>query len=210
MTKKFKEVLQESSLTRGWKLTQKHDYGCITAFRDKRDCGNGKEYTKAENMARNRNLLAKLRMRGRFGITKLKGIYIENYKSKNAKEKKEETFLAIDLDDSGILKDVLTELGEEFEQDSILFGEAGKNPVLIGTNHCPDAYPGYGVVEKLGKGLFGQKGEFYSRVNGRPFVFEGVVYGMTTKKYPSEMRGESICAKKHWSKLVNMMEEDDG
>ena len=94
MTDEIKQILQEeiqkrlmneSSLSRIYAHTRKHDFGTITAFRSARDCGNGEKYTKAENLKRNKSLLAKLRAKG-YGVNKIKGSYIENYVSKNAKE----------------------------------------------------------------------------------------------------------------------------
>lgn len=188
--KTYKEILAESSLTRVWEQSQKHDYGTISAYRSARDCGMGERYTRAENQRRNKVLLGALRSKG-YSVTKIKGIYIENYKSKNEREVKEESFLVVDIQDKGTLKSDLMALGEQFDQDSIVFGKAGKDAYLIGTNKCPDGYPGYHKEEKLGHGLFGRKGEFYSRVNGRPFVFteslDITTYGVA--KYPSELRG---------------------
>ena len=97
-------------------------------------------------------------------------------------------------------------MGEEFEQDSIIFGNAGKSGVLIGTNKCPDGYPGYGKKLPQGGAIFGEKGEFMSRVKGRPFIFadknikESIeTYGL--KKYPTELRGTVAISKLHWSEI---------
>lgn len=173
--KKFGEYLNESSLSRVWRQTQKHDSGTITAFRDARDCNNGDLYTRKEKEKQNAILRAKLLKKG-YGITKVKGTYIENYNTPNAKEVKEDSYLVVDLENSGNLKKDLIKLGSEFEQDSITYqnNETGKY-YLISTNKCPEGYPGsgkIGVEIKLGKSLFGKDGEFHSKVNGRPFVFE--------------------------------------
>lgn len=208
--KEIKQVIQEaivnklneSSLSRIWAQTRKHDFGLITAFRSARDCGTGEKYTKAENIKRNRSLLAKLRAKG-YGVTKIKGSYIENFGSPNAKEVGENSFLVVDIKDSGNLKKDLMALGEEFEQDSIIFGEAGGSGVLIGTNKCPDGYPGYRKEVSQGGAIFGKTGQFMSRVKGRPFVFaeslELTEYA--TPKYPSEFRGPVQQASIPWEDL---------
>jgi hypothetical protein len=194
--------LNESSLSRVWSQTKKHDFGTITAFRSARDCGNGEKYTKEENMKRNTSLLAKLRAKG-YGVTKIKGSYIENFGSPNAREVGENSFLVVDIKDSGNLKKDLMNLGEEFEQDSIIFGKAGESGVLIGTNMCPDGYPGYHKEVSQGGALFGKTGQFMSRVKGRPFVFsESLEFTeYAAPKFPSEFRGPVQQSNIPWEEL---------
>jgi len=173
----YSEFLHESSLSRVWKHARNHSVGTITAYRDARDCGDGKPYTKKENESRNVVLRAKL-LKLKYSITKIKGRYIENYGKPNARLVNEESFLVVDLNDGGRLLKDLMKLGEEFDQDSITFQEdATVGYYIISTNRCPNGYPGegkIGVKRRLGSGVFGKKGEFFSRVNGRPFVFEEV------------------------------------
>lgn len=194
--------LIESGLSRIHKAIKKHDYGIITAYRYAPECGTGEPYTYDQNQKRNSHLLAKLRARG-YGVTAIKGSYIENYGSTNAREVGENSFFVVDIQDSGSLRDDLLKLGEEFEQDSIIFGSAGETGSLIGTNNCPTGYPGYHNEVPQGGAVFGKTGEFMSRVKGRPFVFsesqELVEYGVA--KYPSELRGPVAMSKKHWSDL---------
>ena len=191
-----------SGLSRIHKAIKKHDYGIITAYRYAPECGTGEPYTYYQNQKRNAHLLAKLRARG-YGVTAIKGSYIENYGSANAREVGENSFFVVDIQDSGNLRDDLLKLGEEFEQDSIIFGSAGETGSLIGTNNCPTGYPGYHNEVPQGGAVFGKTGEFMSRVKGRPFVFsesqELVEYGVA--KYPSELRGPVAMSKKHWSDL---------
>ena len=169
---KFKNYLNESSLSRVWGHMQEHDSGTITAFRDARKCGDGKSYTKGENKARNKILLASL-LSKKFSVTKVKGSYIENYGSKNEKQVGEEVFLVVDINDTGNLKKTLKKLGEEYEQDSILFiPKGGKEGFLIGTNSCPDGFPGYGKIHKFSNPIFGQSGQMSTKVNGRPFILK--------------------------------------
>ena len=183
------KVLNESGLSRLYSYTLKHDYGTITAFRN--------SYTHRQNMQRNRSLLAKLRASG-YGVTGIKGSYIENYKSPNAVEVQEDSYFVVDLQDKKTLEQDLRNLGQFFEQDSILFGEAGSPSVLIGTSDRPGAYPGLGVVLTQGGAIFGKTGEFMSRVHGRPFVLEKAVIDYGLAKYPSELRGPVAESRLNW------------
>ena len=200
--KNFNTYLEESSLSRIWKHSREHDYGTITAFRFPPDCGNGKPYTRKENLQRNKSLLAKLRSKG-YGVTSIKGSYIENYGSSEAKEVGEASFFVADIQDKGNLKKDLLTLGEEFEQDSVIFGEASGAGILHGTNKCPKGYPGYGKKDKQGGAIFGKTGEFMSKVRGRPFVFSESLqiehYGVA--KYPTELRGSVKFARMDWKDI---------
>lgn len=202
MVKSILNFLNESSLSRIWNQTRKHDFGAITAFRYAEDCGSGRKYSKKENLQRNKSLLAKLRAKG-YGVTSIKGSYIENYGSSNAKEVGENSFLVIDLQDKKSLRKDLLALGKEFEQDSIIFGKANGDAILIGTNKCKDGYPGYRKEVKQGGAIFGKSGEFLSRVKGRPFIFsEDVkIKEPAVSKYPTELHGWVILSEKHWSEL---------
>ena len=166
--------INESSLSWVWRHVTEHDSGTISAFRYAADCGEGKVYSLSENKKRNSALKAKLLSMG-YGVTEINGVYIENYRSANERPVKEQSFLVIDLKDGGNLKKDLIKLGAAFDQDSITFSRPNGDYFLISTNTCPNGYPGHGrigVENKLGKPMFGKKGEFHSMVNGRPFVFE--------------------------------------
>ena len=107
----------------------------------------------------------------RSGVTAVKGSYIENFKSPAAVEVGEEVYLVVDLSDRNDLRKNLKSLGAEFDQDSILFVEkGGKTGELIGTNDSN--FPGFDNVIKLNNPIFGENGEFFTRVNGRPFVLK--------------------------------------
>ena len=108
-------------------------------------------------------------------------------------EVSERSFIVIDLKDKGTLRDDLIKFGLKYEQDSITYAKKDDSYYLISTNKCPNAYPGkgkLGVEKKIGKALFGEKGEIYSKVNGRPFVFkEAIGRSETIKDYhPTEIR----------------------
>jgi len=168
--------VNESSLTRVWKQSSKYDTGTISAYRYARDCNNGKKYTSSEKKKRNIVLKSKLLNMG-YSVTKINGVYIENYKSDNERRVKEESFLVVDVNDTGKLKKDLMALGEMFEQDSITYSKPSGEYYIISTNKCPNEYPGngkIGVELKLGKSMFGKKGEFFSTIKGRPFVFESI------------------------------------
>jgi len=193
--------LKESSLSRLHQKILEHDVGIITAYRDSRDCGNGEKYTKKENQARNKSLLSKLQNK-RYGVTSLKGSYIENYDSPEAKEVGEHVFFVEDMNDTGNLKRDLMKFGEEFEQDSILYIKDNIG-YLIGTNHCPNGYPGYGKIMTLKKHIFGKKGEFFSRVSGRPFVFfESKTEDFTLPQGYFGRMGCNVVSKKNWRDLI--------
>lgn len=172
--KSYKDILNESSLSRLWKHNEEHDCGALTAFRKAPNCGEGEPYTKKENNQRNKSLLAKLKSKG-YGVTKLHGKYPEGGKSVT-----EISYFVVDLDDNGNLKKDLRKLGEEFDQDSILFVPKGAikgdtKAYLIGTNHCDNNWLGYGKMEVFAKGRMGYDSPIYtSMVNGRPFIFEEI------------------------------------
>lgn len=165
MKTSFKNHLLESSLSRIQSKLENHAIGAITAFR-----GN---LTRNENLQRNKKLLAQL-LRHEFQVTTVKGSYIENYGSENAQEVGETSFVVVNPkegDDQGELEAVLVELGQEYDQDSILSVPFQGKAVLIGTGSGEDAWPSKGTKEPVGDAKFGVDGEFFSRVRGRPFKF---------------------------------------
>lgn len=200
LTNIAKTILKESSLTRIWKHVTEHDSGTITAFRYGSDCGEGQRHTTSENRQRNGQLKSKLLSMG-YGVTAINGVYIENYGTATARPVKEESFIVVDLKDTGNLKRDLIKLGNYFEQDSITYSKPNGEYYLISTNDCPHGYPGNGSVGKevrLGKPLFGKSGEFHSTVRGRPFVFEGINPNLSIlTDYPiTEIRSFIMNAKK--------------
>jgi len=207
MSGKYKEFLIETSLSRVLKHMAQHDTGTITAFRYATECGDGEPYTKKQNLQRNKSLIAKLRNL-RYNVTSIKGNYIENYGSKDPKnpprEVGENVFFVVDAEDKGNLFKDLTKLGEEFDQDSILFiPKGGKNSTLYGTNKC-DSDLGYHKKLVFSKRVLGQDGQFISRVNGRPFIFkEGnsvIEEHIAPQGYFGRLNSYTI-ATLHWSKL---------
>jgi len=201
------ENLKESSLSRIVSKFTNHDTGTITANRS--------EFTNKENKARNFSLKQKLLHLG-YGITEVEGGYIENFKTPDAVAVGEYTFFIEDLKDKGKLKQDLIELGENFDQDSIMYIPKVDSLVqdkkgilvsayIIGTKNNPDAYFQY-LKEyeqpflKIGKDDY----QYFSEVSDRPFSF--IDLETITKKEMvcpagtnSGRYGQSLGAKKHWN-----------
>lgn len=151
------------SLSRIFDHVNKYDTGMLTAFRN--------EFKRAENLKRNKKMLAQLLQLG-YSVTKVSGVFVENFQSEFAKKVKENSFFVADYKNTGKLKQDLIALGEEFDQDCILFvPKGGEGATLHGTSKRPDAYPKYGQVEKLGRIQVGDESEFFSKVGNRPFNF---------------------------------------
>ncbi len=165
----MKKMVQESGLSRVYDHIQEHDAGTITAYRGSN--------TRKINQAKNKHLMSKLKSAG-YGITAVKGAFIEGYGTPEANEVSEESFFVVDLKDSGTLRKTLIKLGEEFEQDSIIFiPKGGEGVELIGTSKTKGLDPSYGQSIKIGNTVMGKTGEMgFSRVGGRAFVFEHVLY----------------------------------
>jgi hypothetical protein len=162
MTKLSKNIINESSLNKAYQYSIKHDTGFINASR-----GN---LTRKINKSRNKALEASLASKG-YGITSVKGSYIENYEKKDAREVGEITFFVVDYRDRGNLKSNLVALGEKFNQDSVLFvKKGGEEAELVGTNDSKS--PGRGKIEKRKNIVYGKSGKIMTRVNGRPFIFK--------------------------------------
>ena len=170
---KFEEYINESSLSRIWKHSKNHDSGTISAFRYAKNCGEGDVYTTKQNKDRNAILKAKLLTKG-YSVTSIKGSYTENYGSDNEIDVNEESFFIVDINDTDELKKDLIKFGEMFEQDSITYANKKGDYYLIGTNKCPNSHPGYKKEVKEGKSIYGEKGKFFSKIGGRPFVFKNI------------------------------------
>lgn len=182
MKQSFRVHLSESSLSRIQDKLTKHAIGALTTFR-----GN---LTRRENLQRNRKLLAELRI-NKLQITKVMGNYIENYNPKLSDEEiqalppekrpnevGEEYFIAVNPtegDDNGVLEELLFKLGEKFEQDTILSVPFGQGAFLITTSDYNTDDNSKGTRTPQGKAIFGEIGEFLSRINGRPFVFKEAI-----------------------------------
>ena len=161
-----KEQINESSLSRLWRKYKESDSGTISAFRG--------EYSKSENMERNKKLQSILIGAG-FSVTAVDGVYIENMGTPEEKRVKEKSFIVFDYQNKGNLKEVLKALGEKFDQDAVAYSDASTGKyILIGTTKRDNGGVAYHQEVTLGKPMFGKGGEMYSSVKGRPFIFEEV------------------------------------
>lgn len=186
-TNKFQ--LTESSLNRivGW--ISNNEIALISAFRGKKEHvvnpervkNDGKKekepYTKKENRERNRELCAALYRLG-YGVTKVDGVYIENFGKPSSRISDEASFLVVNQNDDANFYNNIFRLSEFYNQDCFCYKpkneDVGYN---IGTNGAD--YPGYNNKERNGKFLIGVKNEFMTRLGNKGFTF--------TDKNPKEL-----------------------
>ena len=166
----MKHEHNEASISRLWKHTQERNIGIVTAFRGR--------YTKQENLKRNAQLRNDIRAAG-YGFYTIEGHYIEGYGSEASKDVKEQSFLVIGDkgDDSGRLKGFLKKAGAKYNQDSIFYKKFDDTAVLIGTQSKDEdgnavTFPGKNTEFTVGKFQPMKMGQFYSKMRGKPFVFE--------------------------------------
>jgi hypothetical protein len=169
------DSITESSLKRLEFHLNQHNCAVITSFRGEmvncvREVESEEVLNIFKNKGRNISLKSALLSLG-FGVTKVKGSYIENYLEDNAVEVKEDSFFVVNLNDDSDFIELIIELGEYFCQDSVLIMEqGGENNYLVGTNHSE--YPGYKNIDVKGKFSPNEQGKFMTRVKNRPFVIE--------------------------------------
>lgn len=170
------EIIKESSLSRLYSKMVEHDCATLTAHRNNERDEKGnivKKYTYKENQLRNKELLLLLLKKG-YRVTKVRGVYIQDYKTPQAVEVGENVFFVEDIDDKGKLKKDIMELGEKYNQDSVLYiPKGGEKAILIGTNHTAD-FPGYHKEVVYSSGKWGRIGEFMTKIRNRPFFFESI------------------------------------
>ena len=179
---------------------RKYEYGVITAYRYAPDCGEITPYTRKENQQRNKSLLSKLRARG-YSVTSIEGSHIENYGTPNARVVGGSSFFVADVQSRGTLLNDLKKFGREFDQDCILFGRAGRASKLVGTNTCPDGYPGMGKEVRMGSAIFGKDGKIMAKDPSIPFVFSEDMQRYGVAKYPTELIGPTTQSEKGWKDL---------
>ena len=166
---KFRKYVNESGLSRIKDHIDNYSCGAITAQRG--------DKTRSENQSNNKEILAVLKRMG-YGVTRVKGSYIEGFGTDDAREVGETSFFVVNHtvegDDGGELENVLRKLGEKYDQDSILSIRNG-DAHLIGTSKRDDSWPDYSQKERVGTGKYGKvAGEFFSRIRGRQFAFESI------------------------------------
>lgn len=131
-----RKLLAESSLARLWDQMQRHDTGFVTAWRVAEDCNRGRKFTRAENMARLRELEHTLRSKG-YWTTRVQGVW--RYDDKAFTGGHEESLFVVDPKDTGRLERDLVAEGRKWEQDTVMFVPKGSETgVLIPTNDCPN------------------------------------------------------------------------
>lgn len=200
----IKDAINESSLNRVLSWMNQYDIACLTAFRGeyKNATPNTKDdrpqdlvgsdmpykYTTKEKVARNRELKASLLSLG-YGVTNIRGNYIENYGTIDAVELGESSFFVVNLKDDPNFKQNIFELSEYYNQDCFLFKPKGSDEAYnIGTNY--GEYPGYGNADSIGKLHINIDNEFLSRVGNASFAFtsddnpkqDNREYGFKTRK----------------------------
>ena len=196
-------TINESGLAR---ITSKMDdsaVGMITAFRG--------EYSRRENMQRNRSLRAKLLMAG-MHVTPVQGQFIENFGTDKELPVKENSFFVVNPkqgDDGGELESILRKLGEEFEQDSIFSKRFGKEGRVIGTTSRSGAEPAMGDGFDLPAYKPGKHAEFMTKVHGRPFTFESVGETMTPPNHNMGRWPLSTLAQKDWRDITLTEAEEE-
>jgi hypothetical protein len=171
-------VITESSLSRVWRQTEEFDIAILSAFRNKNvNCLNirdnekdEQEFTKKENLERNKDLLSVLLDKG-YGVTKISGNYVENFDTPESVEVSEQSLFVINKNSDENFFPMIIKLGKYFCQDSVLLKGKGKEAVLYGTNRSD--FPGLDGTFGLGKFIGGKEAEFMSRVgkSKRPFYF---------------------------------------
>jgi hypothetical protein len=202
---KWKALLKESSLSRVHSWIEKADVAIVTGFRDDpydlAKCPSGastaednQRSPKATNMLRNRDLKAAL-LSMRYGVTKVKGSYIEDFDTPQAIEVRENSMLVVNLEEDPNFISNITMLGKKFCQDSVLIiPKGGQGAYLHGTNNSE--FPGLDQKVEVGSLKMGAEDEFMTRVDNRPFTFNE---GLDTYKRLSRLEKQAVDA---LSKLV--------
>lgn len=176
-----KIVINESSFNRIVNWVENYEIALITAFRGKKENivnkGNvkddgkeeGYEYSHKENRERNRELGAALLKLG-YGITKVSGVYVENFGKPNSRLSNEESFLVVNKNDDPDFYNRIFKLSEHFNQDCFCYKSKGDDiGYNIGTNGAD--YPGYNNKVRNGKFVTGVKNEFMTRLKNKGFAF---------------------------------------
>jgi len=195
----WKRFLNESSLSRVYGFIQTTDTAIISAFRDdpldRSKCEDaaveesGEEGTTFQvNRRRSRDLKAAM-LSLKYGVTKVRGSYIEDFDTPQAVEVTEESFFVVNLEEDPNFMSNIKRLGEKFCQDSVLIiPKGGQGAHLFGTNDSE--FPGYGQKIEVGSLKMGEESEFMTRVNKRPLTF---TEGLET--YKNLSRNERMAVK---------------
>jgi hypothetical protein len=153
-------TLHEISLGRLNTHVHGRNIGMMTAFRG--------DLPHHENLKRNEQLEGDIKKHG-FGYKKVRGRYIENHGSKDARPVDEHSFLVMGKKkghDNDELKNFMTKHGEKYGQDSVFHkAHDAKEGHLIGTKE--GVWPGKGEHHPVGQFHPNQAGEFHSILKGK-------------------------------------------
>ncbi|MFW6236620.1 MAG: hypothetical protein ACOC24_07530 [Desulfovibrionales bacterium] len=195
-------MMPESDIQTLWEYNKLYECAVISAFREARECGFGAPYSEKENQARTKSLTAKLKSQG-YKVFSLTG---ENLKDLCTGKRK--SLFVINTLKNEYFMSLVEKLGEEFEQDSILFiqqnavGGEGQ-AFLIGTNHCANNEIGYGKKHPFKWASPRNASQLYSTiVNGKP-VF--LARSCREVRSPGNIMGiwaMHLTAKEPWEKLL--------
>lgn len=155
--------LHEMNLGRLWQHNEKSNWGMITSFRGDKSL--------QDNKKTNSQLEREIRVQN-FGFVKVIGHYIENLGSSDERKVREESYIVISSPaDKGKLKTFLIKQGQKYNQDTVLYKEPGKNPILIGTNH--NSWLGLGKTHQLGSWHPNKLSSIYTQMTGHSsFTFD--------------------------------------
>lgn len=174
-------LICEASFNRLLHWIENYEIAMITAFRGRKenilhpnltkndDKLEGDRYNRRENKERNRELAATLLRLG-YGITKISGVYVENFGMPNSRLSEEESFLVVNKNDDADFYKNIFKLSEYYNQDCFCYKAKGDDiGYNVGTNGAD--YPGYGEESRNGKFVAGVKNEFMSRLKNNGFAF---------------------------------------
>ncbi len=135
------DFLMESGLYNFLTYDNEHDCAFISTYRAARDCGQGKRYTKRENLQRSTNLLYKLMSR-RYGVISVLGQFRDG-----RQDSSERAFFVLNQHDSEQFAENIISFGEDFEQDAVLIipkgalqGRSKSRAYYARTNACENNF----------------------------------------------------------------------
>jgi len=149
----IRDIINGTTLSRVFKHTtsKERPFAMLTAFR-------GGQAEREENVRRNKQLAAKIRNEG-YGFFYVDGYWIENEGTPEEEKVKEDSIFVVGKkDDNGRLKGLVRKWRKQYDQDAVLYREAGADsPILIFATK----------EEKIGKLSLSKLGDIYTRLRGR-------------------------------------------
>lgn len=157
-----KQDLNESSLSRIYNHINNYDCATITAFRG--------ELSLKENKENNKTLKQSLLNLG-FGVTNIKGGFVEKDEEGNDRYVDEESYFVVNLKDIPTEQffDFIKKLGKRYNQDSVMLGyKETKTWVEFGLF----ARYGLGELNKFNNVSYEKFKTYYSKIGNKHFTFE--------------------------------------